>query len=75
MTIVVIALIAGSAMTILDNLVGAMLDIRLHADAYETVRQNMETLLSLANVQDTVEYGVSEMHPEIQWQTVIEPFF
>lgn len=73
--IVVIALVVGTATVILDNLVGAMLDIRLRTDAFETVRQNMETLLSLPRVQDTVEYGVSEIHPEIQWQTVIEPFY
>lgn len=73
--IVVIALVVGTATVILDNLVGAMLDIRLQTDAFETVRQNMETLLSLPRVQDTVEYGVSEIYPEIQWQTVIEPFY
>lgn len=74
-TIVVVALIAGTSMTILDNLVGAMLDIRMHTDAFEIARQNMETLLSLQNVQDKVEFGVSEIHPEIQWQTAIEPFY
>lgn len=75
MTIVVVGLIVGSAMSILDRIVGAMGDMRLRADAFELARQNMETLLSEATVQDKTEYGVSEIHPEIQWQTVIEPFY
>lgn len=74
-TIVVVGLIVGSAMSILDRIVGAMGDMRLRADAFELARQNMETLLSEATVQDKTEYGVSEIHPEIQWQTVIEPFY
>lgn len=74
-TIVVVGLIVGSAMSILDRIVGAMGDMRLRADAFELARQNMETLLAEATVQDKTEYGVSEIHPEIQWQTVIEPFY
>jgi hypothetical protein len=74
-TIVVVGLIVGTSMTILDNLIGAMSDIRLHTDAFETARQNMESLLSEQNIRDKIEYGISEIHPEIQWQTVIEPFY
>ena len=74
-TIMVVGLIVGSAMTILDRIVGAMMDMRLRADAFETARRNMETLLSSASVSDAAEYGVSEVCPEIQWQTVIEPFY
>lgn len=74
-TIVVVGLIIGSSMTIMDRIIGAMMDMRLRADAFETARQNMELLLSKPNVSDLAEYGVSEVHPEIQWQTVIEPFY
>ncbi|HDS84260.1 MAG TPA: type II secretion system protein [Phycisphaerales bacterium] len=73
-TIVIVVLMTGTAMTILDRIVGALMDMRLQNAAFETARQNMESLLSLNNVKDTVEYGVSEIHPEIQWQVVIEPF-
>ena len=73
-TIVIVALMIGTAMAILDRLVGALVDMRLHDAAFETARENMEALLSRQNVQDMVEYGVSEVHPEIQWQVVVEPF-
>lgn len=73
-TIVIIALITGTSMTILDRAVGALNDMRLRNAAFETARQNMEALLSLNSVKDTVEYGISEVHPEIQWQVVVEPF-
>jgi hypothetical protein len=74
-TIVVVGLIVGSSMTIMDRIIGAMMDMRLRADAFETARQNMELLLSKTSVSDVAEYGVSEVHPDIQWQTVIEPFY
>ena len=74
-TIVVVGLIVGSSMTILDRLVGAMADMRLRTEAFETARQNMEALLSEANITDRSEYGTNEFVPEIQWQTVVEPFY
>ena len=54
-TIVIIALITGTSMTILDRAVGALNDMRLRNAAFETARQNMEALLSLNSVKDTVE--------------------
>jgi hypothetical protein len=62
-------------MTILDRLVGAMADMRLRAEAFETARQNMETLLSETSIANRSEYGTNEVVPEIQWQTVVEPFY
>jgi hypothetical protein len=73
--IVVIGLIVGSAMSILDRLIGAMSDMRLRSAAFELARQNMETLLSRDNVEDMTDYGFSDIHPEIQWETAVEPFY
>lgn len=74
-TIVVVGLIVGSSMTILDRLIGAMGDMRLRSEAFEIARQNMETLLSETKAADLSEYGTSEICPEVQWQTAIEPFY
>jgi hypothetical protein len=74
-TILVVALIVGSAMTILDRLVGAMADMHLRGEAFEIARQKMEGLLSETNISDKSEYGTSDLYPEIQWQTVVEPFY
>ena len=73
-TIVIVVLMTGTAMTILDRLVGAMIDMRLQDAAFETAREQMESLLSLSTVKDMVEFGVSEIHPAVHWQVVIEPF-
>ncbi len=74
MTIVIIGLTIGAAMSILDRLVGAMIDMRLQAAAFETARENMEALLSRDSIKDRVDYGVSEVNPDIHWQVVVEPF-
>jgi hypothetical protein len=43
--------------------------------AFEVARENMEKLLALPAVQETVEYGESEIYPEITWETVVETFY
>lgn len=75
MAIVVVGLIVSSAMAILDRLVGAMADMQLRSEAFEIARDKMETLLSQKKVQDLTDYGYSEVRPEIQWQTTVEPFY
>jgi len=43
--------------------------------AFEVARENMERLLALQSVEETVEYGDSEIYAEITWQTVVETFY
>lgn len=73
--IVVVGLIVSSGMAILDRLIGAMADMRLRSEAFEIAREKMETLLAQAKVQDMTDYGTSELRPDIQWQTTLEPFY
>jgi hypothetical protein len=50
-------------------------DSALRMQAFEVARDNMETLLSKDSVNEMVEYGSSDKHPEIQWKTAVETFY
>lgn len=73
--IILIAMMLTSAMIILDNLTGALSDLRLRRVAFELAREKMEALLAEKKLQDQLEYGVDEVWPEIQWQKTVEPFY
>jgi hypothetical protein len=40
--------------------------------AFEITRENMERMLIAESVEDKTEFGISEMYPDIQWQTTVE---
>lgn len=73
--IILIAMMLTSAMIILDNLTGALSDLRLRRVAFEIAREKMEALLAEKKLQDLLEYGVDEIWPEVQWQKTVEPFY
>jgi hypothetical protein len=43
-------------------------------EAFRLARENMERVLSSASVTETVEFGTSEIYPDISWRTVVEAF-
>ncbi|MBN2019851.1 MAG: prepilin-type N-terminal cleavage/methylation domain-containing protein [Sedimentisphaerales bacterium] len=43
--------------------------------AFEIARENMENIVGLDTVEENTEFGVSEMFPDIRWQTTIESFY
>jgi hypothetical protein len=53
----------------------SMADSEIQMQAFEIVRENLETLLSQNSVQETTEYGSSDKYPDIQWKTVVETFY
>ncbi|MHC5145748.1 MAG: prepilin-type N-terminal cleavage/methylation domain-containing protein [Planctomycetota bacterium] len=70
-----LALILSSVMVLMNRYVDTVVDLGLREEAFEVARGNMEQLLSEAKLSDTVEFGDSELNPEIEWQTLVEPFY
>ena len=70
----ILSIILSSVMLLINRYLGAVVDMRLQQRAFEVARDNMETLLSEDQVSDMSEYGESEEYPDIDWETVIEPF-
>lgn len=73
--LVLLGMIIGSVMTLMNRYVEAVMDMQLREQAFEIARSNMETLLAESKLSDTSEYGTSETHPDIEWETVVEPFY
>ena len=71
----ILALISSSVVVVINRCVTSGADSALRMQAFEVARENMERLLALQSVQETVEYGDSEIYPEITWQTVVETFY
>ena len=43
-------------------------------EAFELARENMERILTSTELSEMVDFGTSEVHPNITWQTVVEAF-
>lgn len=71
----ILALISSSVLVVINRCVTSCADSTLRMQAFEVARENMERLLSLPSVQENVEYGESEIYPEIIWETVVETFY
>ncbi len=75
MAVSILALISSSVLVVINRCVVSGADSVLRMQAFEVARENMERLLALQSVEETVEYGDSEIYPEITWQTVVETFY
>ncbi len=73
--LMILAFISTSVLVVVNNYMASMADSILRMQAFEVARKNMEFLLSSSSVEESVEYGTSELFPDIQWQTVVETFY
>jgi prepilin-type N-terminal cleavage/methylation domain-containing protein len=73
-SLIVVALICSSVMLVMKHLMVALGESRMRMEAFEIARENMENLLTAASVEEMDDYGVSDKNPNIEWETVVEPF-
>jgi prepilin-type N-terminal cleavage/methylation domain-containing protein len=73
--LVILSMLISSAMVVMNNIVERMIDLKAQTQAFALARQNMEKLLTAASVSDLSEYGVVETNPDMDWQTIVEPFY
>jgi prepilin-type N-terminal cleavage/methylation domain-containing protein len=73
--LVILAIISSSVLVVINRCMASAADSALRMQAFEVARDNMETLLSRDSVNEMVEYGSSDKHPEIQWETAVETFY
>jgi prepilin-type N-terminal cleavage/methylation domain-containing protein len=70
----ILALTSSSVLIVIDRCVASASDLTLRMETFELVRENLEKILVLDAVEETVDYGTSEKYSGISWQTVIEGF-
>ena len=73
--LIILALISSSVFVVINRCMSSVADSALRMQAFEVSRKNMEALLVKDSVTEMVEYGSSDKHPEIQWQTTVETFY
>ncbi len=73
--LIILAFISSSVLVVINRCMASAADSELRMQAFRVARENMEKLLASNSVEETVEYGNSEMYPDIEWQTVVETFY
>jgi prepilin-type N-terminal cleavage/methylation domain-containing protein len=73
--LLILSMILSSVMVIMNQISSGMIDLRAETQAFGVARRNMERLLTSTEVSDRADYGIIETNPDIDWQTVVEPFY
>lgn len=73
--LVILAFVSSSVLVVFNRYMASAADSMLRMQAFEVARTNMEELLTLDSVAESVEYGYSERYPDIEWQTAVETFY
>jgi prepilin-type N-terminal cleavage/methylation domain-containing protein len=70
----ILGLASSSVLVVINRCVASAANSALRMEAFELARENLERVLIADVLQETVEYGTSEIYPDLSWQTVIEAF-
>ncbi|MHC4754714.1 MAG: hypothetical protein ACYTBP_06175 [Planctomycetota bacterium] len=73
--LIILTIISSSILVVVNRCMKATADSTMKMRAFDIARENMEQLLVLNKVSGTVDYGISDEYPEIQWQTTVETFY
>ena len=71
----ILAGIISSALVVMNHAVESTIEMRSRQHAFEVARENLESLLTTTSVSDSIDYGYSELYPEIKWELRVEPFY
>jgi len=72
--LVILAFVCSSVVLVIDQCMISAADSSLRMEAFQLARENMEKVLVSDSVTETVDYGRSDIYPDISWQTQIETF-
>jgi len=70
----ILGLICSSTLLVINRCINSVADSALRMEAFRIARENLEQVLVRDSVEESVEYGTSDLYPDISWQTVIEAF-
>jgi type II secretory pathway pseudopilin PulG len=73
--LVILAFMSTSVLVVINNYMASAADSVMHMQAFEVVRNNMEKLVASSSLEESVEYGTSEIYPDIRWETSVEMFY
>ncbi len=73
--VVVLATIVSGVLVVMSRGLNTIIDTDTKAEAFRIARDKMEEILSNKTLSNSTDFGVSEVNPDIEWETVVEPFY
>jgi len=70
----ILGLVSSSVLLVINRCMTAAADSALRMEAFTLAQENLEKILVANSVSENVEFGVSELYPDISWQTAVEAF-
>ncbi|UCD53453.1 MAG: type II secretion system protein [Phycisphaerales bacterium] len=70
----ILGLTCSSVLLVINRCMASTANSAIQMEAFQVAHENMERVLASESVSESVEYGTSELYPDISWQTVIEAF-
>jgi prepilin-type N-terminal cleavage/methylation domain-containing protein len=70
----IIVIICSTVMLVIKNDMIQLGESSLRMEAFEVARENMENLLTASSVSEMDDFGTSDKNPNIEWETIVEPF-
>jgi len=70
----ILGLTASSVLLVINQCMASTASNAIQMEAFHVARENLEKVLTSESVSEGVEYGTSELYPDISWRTVIEAF-
>ncbi|MHC4354725.1 MAG: prepilin-type N-terminal cleavage/methylation domain-containing protein [Planctomycetota bacterium] len=73
--VAILAIISSSVVLVIGRCVASGANSTLRMQAFEVARENMEKLLASEQLEETADFGESELYPAIEWETSVETFY
>ncbi|UCE49561.1 MAG: prepilin-type N-terminal cleavage/methylation domain-containing protein [Phycisphaerales bacterium] len=73
--VAILAIVSSSVVLVISRCVASGTNSMLRMQAFEVARENMEKLLASDVLEETADYGQSELYPGIEWETTVETFY
>lgn len=70
----ILGLTSSSVLLVINRCMASTANGAIQMEAFQVARENMEKVLASDSVSESVEYGTSELYPDISWRTVTETF-
>ncbi len=73
--VAILAIISSSVVLVISRSVTSGANSTLRMQAFEVARENMEKLLASDSLEETADFGESQLYPGIEWETSVETFY
>ncbi len=70
--LVIVGFICGTVLVVINDCVDSISDQSSRLEAIEVARENIEFLISQSMLKESVETGISEVYPGIEWVMSVE---